>query len=142
MKNNKIILKSISKSDYGFLYDLLEERNSQVNISHKTMPTYDEHLKFIKSKPYSKWYIIKYNDQKVGSIYLTKINEIGIHIVKEIRRKNVATSALKILMKKNLRIRFLANINPKNKKSIEFFIKQNFKLIQYTYELIPSNSNK
>ena len=106
------------------------------------MPTFFQHVKFVTSKPYSKWYIIKYNDQKVGSIYLTKINEIGIHIVKEIRRKNVATSALKILMKKNLRIRFLANINPKNKKSIEFFIKQNFKLIQYTYELIPSNSNK
>lgn len=142
MTKINIVLKPVTKSDHIFLYQLLEQRNFHENISHKKMPTFFQHVKFVTSKPYSKWYIIKYNDQKVGSIYLTKINEIGIHIVKEIRRKNVATSALKILMKKNLRIRFLANINPKNKKSIEFFIKQNFKLIQYTYELIPSNSNK
>ena len=142
MHNEEIKFKKVENEDLNFLYDLLEHRQENSNISHKKMPTFFQHVKFVTSKPYSKWYIIKYNDQKVGSIYLTKINEIGIHIVKEIRRKNVATSALKILMKKNLRIRFLANINPKNKKSIEFFIKQNFKLIQYTYELIPSNSNK
>ena len=28
-----------------------------------------------------------------------------------------------------------ANVNPKNKKSLDFFKKNGFKLIQYTYEL-------
>ena len=37
-------------------------------------------------------------------------------------------------MKKNPRKRFLANVSPKNKKSMEFFKKNGFKLIQYTFE--------
>ena len=44
------------------------------------MPTYRSHEKFIISKPYSKWYIINFNNQKIGSVYLSKINEIGIHL--------------------------------------------------------------
>ena len=131
---NKIILKSILKSDYRFLYDLLEDRNSQVNILHKTMPTYDEHVKFIKSKPYSKWYIIFKSKQKIGSIYLSKNDEIGIFILKKFQGKNIGIYALNELMKKNPRKRFLANVNPKNKKSISFFKNNGFKLIQYTFE--------
>ena len=60
MEKNKIKLKIVSKSDYRFLYNLLKERDSKANISHKTMPTYTEHLRFIKSRPYRKWYVVKY----------------------------------------------------------------------------------
>ena len=48
----------VRDSDAMFLFDLLKERDSYVNISHKKMPTYASHLKFITSKPYKKWYII------------------------------------------------------------------------------------
>ena len=72
-----ISLKSVSKKDGKFLYTLLSERESLVNISHKTMPTYDEHLNFINSKPYSKWYIVKKDTQSIGSIYLSKQNEFN-----------------------------------------------------------------
>jgi len=128
-------LKPVTKSDFLFLFKLLKERNPSENISHKKMPTYKEHIKFISSKPYKKWYIIKYQDRKVGSIYLTDMNEIGIFIKKEFQVKNIGTKAIKSLMKKDSRIRYLANINPKNIKSIKFFKKNGFKLIQYTYEL-------
>ena len=30
------------------------------------MPTYNEHLKFIKSRPYKKWYVVKYGGLKIG----------------------------------------------------------------------------
>ena len=139
ISNVSIILRSVRKSDHIFLYELLKQRNLNENISHKKMPTFSQHVKFVISKPYSKWYIIEYKKQKVGSIYLTQTNEIGIHIIKEIRRKNIATLALKILMKKHPKQRYLANINPKNQKSIKFFTKQKFNLIQYTYELILSD---
>ena len=98
------------------------------------MPTYNQHTKFIKSKPYSKWYIILKSKQKIGSIYLSKNDEIGIFLSKKFQGKNVGNSALNELMKKNTRKRFLANVNPKNKKSISFFKNNNFKLIQYTFE--------
>jgi RimJ/RimL family protein N-acetyltransferase len=129
-----ISLKSVTNSDAKFLFDLLKERNPRVNISHKKMPTYNQHTKFIKSKPYSKWYIILKSKQKIGSIYLSKNDEIGIFLSKKFQGKNVGNFALNELMKKNPRKRFLANVSPKNKKSIEFFKKNDFKLIQYTFE--------
>ena len=129
-----ISLKSVTNSDVKFLYDLLKERDPRVNISHRKMPTYSQHTKFIKSKPYSKWYIILKSKQKIGSIYLSKNDEIGIFLSKKFQGKNVGNSALNELMKKNPRKRFLANVNPKNKKSISFFKNNNFKLIQYTFE--------
>ena len=129
-----ISLKSVTNSDVKFLFDLLKERDPRANISHKKMPTYSQHTKFIKSKPYSKWYIILKSKQKIGSIYLSKNDEIGIFLSKKFQGKNVGNFVLNELMKKNPRKRFLANVNPKNKKSISFFKNNNFKLIQYTFE--------
>ena len=127
-------LKSVTNFDVKFLFDLLKERDPRVNISHRKMPTYNQHTKFIKSKPYSKWYIILKSKQKIGSIYLSKNDEIGIFLSKKFQGKNVGSFALNELIKKNPRKRFLANVNPKNKKSISFFKNNNFKLIQYTFE--------
>ena len=129
-----ISLKSVTNSDVKFLFDLLKERDPRVNISHRKMPTYSQHTKFIKLKPYSKWYIILKSKQKIGSIYLSKNDEIGIFLSKKFQGKNVGNFVLNELMKKNPRKRFLANVNPKNKKSISFFKNNNFKLIQYTFE--------
>ena len=128
-------LKPVSKSDYRFLYDLLMERNPRANISHKKMPTYNEHVSFVSAKPYSKWYVILYRVNKVGSIYLTSQNEIGIFIKKSFQNKQIGNIALRKLIKKNPKKRYLANVNPKNKKSIRFFKNNGFKLIQYTFEL-------
>ncbi len=99
------------------------------------MPTSKEHTNFVLSKPYSKWYIIYYGKNKVGSIYLSKENEVGIFIKKAFFMKEIGTNVLRLLMELNPKERFLANINPKNKKSIEFFKKNGFKLLQHTYEL-------
>lgn len=136
---NDIQLKKITKSDYRFLYILLRERNPQANISHKKMPTYSEHKKFIMSKPYSRWYIIKYKNKNAGSVYLTKQNEIGIFIKNEFQNRGIGKVTLQLLFKKNPKSRYLANVSPKNLKSIEFFEKNGFKLIQYTYEMINSD---
>ena len=135
MKQNKINLKSVNETDHEFLYDLLKNRNPNINISHKKIPTFKEHIKFVNSKPYSKWYIIKQNNEKVGSIYLSKQNEIGLFLQNNVQGKNIGTEALKLLIMKNPKKRILANINPKNKKSIKFFKKNGFKLIQFTFEL-------
>lgn len=136
--NSNLRLKSVTKADCPFLYELLRDRDPNVNISHKKMPSYDKHIKFVMSKPYSKWYVIQYDDQKVGSIYLSKQNEIGIFIKKEKQNEGIGGRAMKLLLKKNPRSRYLANVSPKNKKSMSFFKKNGFKLIQYTYELTNS----
>ena len=128
-------LRLISKSDYRFLYNLLEERDPQANISHRKMPTYHEHVLFVSSKPYSKWYVILCGTNKAGSIYITSQNEIGVFIKKSFQYKQIGSAALKKLIQKNPKKRYLANVNPKNKKSIRFFKNSGFKLIQYTFEL-------
>ncbi len=110
-------------------------RNPKDNISHKKMPTYLQHVKFIKSKPYSKWYVILNDKERIGSIYLSKNNEIGVFLNKKIQSKGYGQQALKQIIEKNPRKQYLANINPNNKKSNEFFMRNQFKLIQYTYEL-------
>jgi len=130
-----IDLKQVIKTDYRFLYQILKEREMDTNISHKKMPTYNEHIDFVQSKPYSKWYIIYFGRKKVGSVYISKQNEIGIFIKRKFLKKGIGTKVLKIILEKNPKKRFLANINPKNKKSIEFFKKNGIKLLQKTYEL-------
>jgi hypothetical protein len=134
---NSIKFKVVTKLDYEFLYELLKERKLINNISHKKMPTFSQHVKFVKTKPYEKWYIIIKNKKKCGAIYLTKLNEIGLQLKKEEFNKKIETDILKLIMKKNPRARYLANVNPKNKKRINFLKKNGFKLIQYTYEIIP-----
>ena len=134
MKYN-LKLKEVDEKDVQFLYNLLEERKPVTYISHKKMPTYEEHVNFVKSSPYSKWYIIEIDEERAGSIYLTKQNEIGIFLNEGLQEKGIGSNALNVLIGKNPDLRYLANINPENKKSIEFFKKLGFTLIQYTYEL-------
>ena len=134
-KKRLIQLIPVKKPDCPFLFELLKDRGSKINISHRKMPTYNTHVKFVMSKPYAKWYIIKYQDEKIGSVYLSYQDEIGIFLKKGNQRKGIGKKSLELLMKKNPRKRFLANVNPKNSKSIKFFKKNRFKLLQHTYEL-------
>ena len=135
-KNESLIkLKTVSKSDYRFLYNLLMERDTRANISHKKMPTYNQHVSFVSAKPYLRWYVILYGASKAGSIYLTSQNEIGIFIKKSFQNKQIGNIVLHKLIQKNPKKRYLANVNPQNKKSMRFFKNNGFKLIQYTFEL-------
>ncbi len=133
-KSSVISLRTVNDSDAKFLFQLLEERDPRTNISHKNMPSYDEHIHFIQSKPYTKWYIIMKSKKKVGSIYLSKNDEIGIFISKKYQGSDIGKHALCQLINKNPRNRYLANVNPKNKRSIRFFKNNNFQLLQYTFE--------
>ena len=135
-----IVLKVVRKSDCLFLYELLSERKSYENISHKKNPTYAKHVKFVMSKPYTKWYIIYHVKEKIGSIYLTKQDEIGIHFKESLKANLQPKSAfwlqvLKITMKKNPRNRYLVNINPRNTRMKNFLKNAGFELIQHTYEV-------
>jgi len=55
--------------------------------------------------------------------------------LKSNENKGISKKVLEKIIEMNPRLRYLANVNPKNKKSLNFFKKNGFKLIQYTYEL-------
>ena len=135
MKEINLRLRTIDKSDLRFLFNLLKERDPKANISHKKMPTFLEHEQFVMSKPYRYWYVIESSKTKVGTIYLSKNNEIGIFLKKTHHGKGIGAKALKLLITKHPRKQYLANINPNNILSRDFFKKNKFKLIQHTYEL-------
>ncbi len=130
-----IKLKNITSSDTDFLFELLKNRDQFENISHKIMPTFKNHETFVNSKPYFKWYIIYEDLKKIGSAYITNQNEIAIHFLNIKNYEGFFLESLEIIIKKNLRKRFLLNISPKNKKLKKIVKKNKFKLIQHTYEL-------
>lgn len=130
-----IELRSVYKSkDYvRILYTLLAERTPDESISHKVMPSYPDHEAFVASRPYACWYMVLLDDVAIGSVYLSKNREIGISIAEPYRGRGYGKEAVKLLMQR-WPGRFLANINPKNDRSIKFFEGFGFDLIQSTYE--------
>lgn len=116
------------------LWQLLLERDPRENISHKQMPTWEQHSGFVAGKPYEAWYLIEVDGHTRGAVYLTKQREIGIHILKGQRGNGYASDAVSLLMRKHPG-RHLANINPLNTASIALFKKLGFAgPIQETYE--------
>jgi RimJ/RimL family protein N-acetyltransferase len=120
-----------------FLYQLLQERKPHANISHRVMPTWQQHCKFIARRPYSAWYLVKSGTEYVGAVYLTAANEIGVSILARWHGLGLGPRAVRTLMRKHGRRRYLANINPRNKRSIRMFRQIGFKIVQETYELQP-----
>ena len=126
-------LKPVTVDDAEFLIDLLKQREGTVNISHKSLPDWEEHLQYVKKHDYQSWDIIWVENTRIGNIYLTKNDEIGIFIDKKLQFHGYGSKALEEFMKKNGKKRYLANINPTNYKSIQFFGKHGFTHIQNTY---------
>ena len=126
-------LKAVTLEDSEFLYELLKQREGQVNISHSSLITWEEHLDYIKNQSYKSWDIIWVENNRVGNIYLTQRDEIGIFIDKKFQGSGYGSQALKQFMEKNGKKRYLANINPTNYKSIQFFGKHGFIHFQNTY---------
>lgn len=126
----------------GILWDLLAERDPIANISHKKMPTLREHQIFVKSIPYLGWWLIRTRDGLPqlpgivhGACYVSRQNEIGIHLFKAHQGKGIARRAVEMLIEMHKGRRLLANINPMNERSARLFRGFGFRLAQYTYVL-------
>jgi len=128
-----MMLKPVTIDDAKFLFDLLKQREGIVNISHKSLPTWEEHVEFIKNNTYQSWDIIWVDNVRIGNIYLTDRDELGIFLDKKSQSNGYGSIAINEFMKKNGKKRYLANINPTNYKSIQFFGKHGFIHIQNTY---------
>lgn len=117
------------------LYRLLRERDGKddINISHRSMPTLEEHAEFVRSRPYHAWYLIELPATWAGAIYLTKGREIGVHLFEAFQGKGIGSQAVEALMER-WPGKFRANINPRNERSLAFFEKLGFKPLQVTYE--------
>lgn len=128
------------------LYELLEERTPEQSISHKAMPTWEEHLHFVEryrprgpierwGDSYLDWCLVDNFESIVGAVYLTSRYEIGVSIFRKCQRRGFGQSAVTMLVQKHAPLQFLANINPANEASRRMFEKLGFRTIQHTLAL-------
>lgn len=115
-------------------WQLLYEREPHQNISHKKMPTMDEHEAFFDSRPYEAWYIVQVAASHVGMVYLSRQREIGVGIIKLHQGNGFGPHAVAMMMDKHPG-KFLANINPANDASRKMFEGLGFTILQHTYAL-------
>lgn len=127
-----------------FLFLLLQERPSVANISHREMPSIEQHRQFVHRRPYWRWYLVENAEERVGSVYISHQNEIGIAIAQAHQRKGYARAALEELLRTHQpldpvpsarRGAFVAHVAPGNDASHALFEGLGGKLIQVTYEL-------
>lgn len=128
------------------LYDLLRERSEEndphINISHRALPSWAEHLAFIESTPYRFWYLIEDAGHIVGYVSASFSNEIGIVLFARFRGVSYGRQAVAELIRRHRPLpaipavragRWLANINPRNERSIRMFSSLGFEQVQVTY---------
>jgi len=120
--------------DLRFLYALLKERPRKANISHTKIPTWEEHVAFVRSEPYREWFVIWCGPHRVGSIYLTKAREVGVFIMRRYQRRGFAAHAVKWIVRRYRGQKLLANVAPGNKPSMRLFKALGWRHIQNTYE--------
>lgn len=127
-----------------FLYELMKEREPEMNISHRGLPRWDEHVAFIRRRPYRFWYLIEVDGAWAGYISATADNEIGVVIRKAYRGQGLGPKAIKALITLHYpnpgvpserNNRWLANINPENEHSKHVFQKLGFRKLQETFIL-------
>ena len=76
----KIRFEKIIGSSYQIcaLYELLKDRTN--NISHKNMPNFEEHKKFVKNNPYKVWYLVLIDEKNIGAFYIKYDNSVGLKL--------------------------------------------------------------
>lgn len=120
------------------LYEFLSLRPKNVNIRHNKLPPFPRHLAFFRSKPYKSWFLIKACGEYIGATYLTKKDEVGIFLLKRHQGKGRGRRAMKLLLERHPEVgTFVANISPRNPRSMDFFSALGFRHIQNVFELTP-----
>src|SRR4029077_21209232 len=132
-------------------WQLLMERPPEANISHREMPTLEEHAKYVTTQPYRVWLVVESDvihgeeypfRELIGTIALTKQNEIGVGILKAHQRMGYARDAIRLVMSLyppltgEIGVRpgcYVAHVAPLNWASHNLFNKLGAKIIQATY---------
>ena len=124
------------------LYKLLKKR--KFKISHKTIPSYENHKKFVYSNPYRKWFLIKFDESYLGNFYLTYQNIIGINLINYDDNAQLL-SILKFIIEKYKPLKeipsirnsnFLINTSPSNLELNKKLKKMGYQVIQNTYLIL------
>ena len=138
--NNLIIEKvKINDNHIKILYEILKKRKKNYKISYKDLPTFKKHQLFVKKNPYRVWFLVFKSKECIGTIYLSKMNEVGIYLSKN---EGLSEDLIEFVTKKYRPLKgkysvrsekFIINISPKNVILRKLIEKMGAKLIQNTY---------
>lgn len=139
-----------------FLYELMKEREPEINISHRALPSFEQHRQFVTRRPYRFWYLIEFYAEVpedaiagfiapvfAGYISATHDNQIGIVLRKDFRAHGIGPAAVRALInvhrpnpaEPSIRTgTWIANIAPANERSRRMFEGLGFRKIQETFE--------
>ena len=133
----------------AILYSHLEQRTPEQNISHKTMPTWEQHCTFVNSRPHAAWWLIYDRIEAegdpegtceyvcIGQAYFTRAREIGIAIGDAYQRQGYAGEIIAKIIEMVPRGPVFANVSPRNIASQKLFENLGFGVVQWTYRLDP-----
>ena len=80
MNRNIRFEKIVGNSSQIFtLFELLKDRTN--NISHKSMPKFNDHKKFVKNNPYKVWYLVFHDENSIGTFYIKYDNSVGLKLI-------------------------------------------------------------
>lgn len=79
-KNLKISFDNITGSDEQIEVLYSQLKNRQYDISHKFLPRFEDHIKFVKNHPYRYWVMILKDRVPIGNFYIQADNSIGLNI--------------------------------------------------------------
>tara|TARA_Y100001970_G_C14108963_1_gene789748 strand:+ start:786 stop:1271 length:486 start_codon:yes stop_codon:yes gene_type:complete len=135
-------LRKVKKNDIKFIFNLYNYGVSKGFFLTRKKIDYNDHKKWFLNKYNSKkiyLYVCVSNNVKIGyvrfDLFNPKSSKVSIILKKKFQKKGIATHMLNrgsalSLRKFNLK-HLYAEILIKNKKSIEFFQRNGFKLIKY-----------
>ena len=140
MSKTKISLIRVKKNEEHIrtLYKILEKRS--INISHRSLPSYADHKRFVLAHPYRFWYLISENNNFIGNTYILRSNSVGITLLNEIER--VTPVIITEIMKRHKPLSeiksvrtatFDFNASPNNVDYISALKKMGAKLTQVTF---------
>lgn len=121
-------------------FDILNTR--KYNISHLNQIDFLEHEEFFQNHPYRNWYLIKFESDYIGTLYLSNENIIGINFIKY--NKTFLKKTINFVLDeheplppiKSIRSdSFLINVHPENSKLSSFLVENGATHIQSTYKL-------
>ena len=147
--------------DQNFLYDIIKFRwkyKDIVNIKYKTskdIPSFEEHIKNLKSGKYKGIYKIYLYENLIGMIYIDINNFNGTFLLPDLIKKaliNLKQKNIKInkdditpqihieLFKKHKDVEVhYASINPENKLSYQSLLKNGYEPIELTLSITTKN---
>ncbi len=83
----KLELVIPNEDQTDLLYQQLCSRNH--SISHVGLPSFQDHQEFVANHPYRAWYIITFDNNILGSVYIQYDNSIGLNCCEEISVKQL-----------------------------------------------------